>query len=112
MVRREGLQGPLEIVESLGRQAARTLQRLGYGNVHTRIGDGFQGWPEHAPFDKIIVTCSPESVPEPLVQQHGVLADPADPRSLRPLAFEYRRRVDAGAPRAAVPQGWGRRRTG
>jgi protein-L-isoaspartate(D-aspartate) O-methyltransferase len=59
----------IEIVESLGRTAARTLQRLGYRNVHTKIGDGFQGWPEHAPFDKIIVTCSPEKPPQPLLDQ-------------------------------------------
>lgn len=59
----------IEIVETLGRTAERTLESLGYAHVHVRIGDGFQGWPEHAPFDKIIVTCSPESVPEPLVDQ-------------------------------------------
>lgn len=59
----------IEIVESLGRQAERTLQRLAYPNVHVKIGDGFLGWPEHAPFDKIIVTCSPEDVPRPLVEQ-------------------------------------------
>ena len=59
----------IEIVTSLGRQAARTLSRLHYDNVHTKIGDGFQGWAEHAPFDKIIVTCSPELVPRPLVDQ-------------------------------------------
>lgn len=59
----------IEIVEALGRRAARTLGRLSYENVHVRVGDGFQGWPEHAPFDKIIVTCSPESVPQPLIDQ-------------------------------------------
>ncbi|TWT61173.1 protein-L-isoaspartate(D-aspartate) O-methyltransferase [Rubinisphaera italica] len=59
----------IEIVEPLGRRAASTLQRLRYKNVHTRIGDGFQGWSEHAPFDKIIVTCSPESIPNPLIEQ-------------------------------------------
>lgn len=59
----------IEIVPSLGRRAARTLTRLKYDNVHAKIGDGFQGWPEHAPFDKIIVTCSPESVPQPLTAQ-------------------------------------------
>jgi protein-L-isoaspartate(D-aspartate) O-methyltransferase len=59
----------IEIVEQLGRRAAATLRRLGYRNVHTKIDDGYQGWPEHAPFDKIIVTCSPEEVPEPLVEQ-------------------------------------------
>ncbi len=59
----------IEIVEPLGRRAARALKRLGYKNVETRIGDGYQGWPEAAPFDKIIVTCSPEKVPQPLVDQ-------------------------------------------
>ena len=59
----------IEIVESLGRRAARLLTRLDYDNVHVKVGDGFLGWPEHAPFDKIIVTCSPESVPQPLVDQ-------------------------------------------
>ncbi len=59
----------IEIVEQLGRRAARTLERLRYKNVHTRIGDGYQGWPERAPFDKIIVTCSPEKVPSKLIEQ-------------------------------------------
>jgi protein-L-isoaspartate(D-aspartate) O-methyltransferase len=59
----------IEIVEPLARRAARVLKRLGYKNVHTRAGDGFQGWPEAAPFDKIIVTASPEEVPQPLVDQ-------------------------------------------
>jgi protein-L-isoaspartate(D-aspartate) O-methyltransferase len=59
----------IEIVERLGRRAERTLRRLDYKNVHVRIGDGYKGWPEKAPFDKIIVTCSPESVPQPLVEQ-------------------------------------------
>jgi protein-L-isoaspartate(D-aspartate) O-methyltransferase len=59
----------IEIVEPLGRNAARNLQRLGYKNVFTKVGDGYLGWPEKAPFDKIIVTCSPEKVPQPLVDQ-------------------------------------------
>jgi len=59
----------IEIVEDLGRQAAKRLKRLGYDNVRVKVGDGFQGWPEHAPFDKIIVTCSPEKIPEPLIAQ-------------------------------------------
>ena len=59
----------IEIVKPLGEKAAETLSRLGYENVHTRVGDGFKGWPEHAPFDKIIVTCSPENVPKPLIDQ-------------------------------------------
>jgi protein-L-isoaspartate(D-aspartate) O-methyltransferase len=59
----------IEIVEPLGKRAAETLKRLKYDNVHVKVGDGYQGWPEHAPFDKIIVTCSPEQVPPALVKQ-------------------------------------------
>lgn len=59
----------IEIVEPLGKRAAETLKRLKYKNVFTKIGDGYKGWPEHAPFDKIIVTCSPENVPQDLVDQ-------------------------------------------
>jgi protein-L-isoaspartate(D-aspartate) O-methyltransferase len=59
----------IEIVAPLGHTAAKTLKRLHYDNVHARVGDGYQGWPEEAPFDKIIVTCSPEKVPPKLVEQ-------------------------------------------
>jgi protein-L-isoaspartate(D-aspartate) O-methyltransferase len=59
----------IEIVPSLGRRAAAALRRLRYDNVRVKIGDGFEGWPEHAPFDKIIVTCSPEKVPPALAAQ-------------------------------------------
>ncbi len=59
----------IEIVESLGKRARKTLRRLNYKNVHTKIGDGYKGWPGHAPFDKILVTCSPEKVPPALVEQ-------------------------------------------
>jgi len=59
----------IEIKKPLAERAARTLRRLGYTNVVTKAGDGFQGWPEHAPFDGIIVTCSPENVPAPLLAQ-------------------------------------------
>ena len=59
----------IEIVEPLGREAAERLKRLRYDNVTTRIGDGYQGWPEHAPFDAIIVTAAPREVPQPLIDQ-------------------------------------------
>jgi protein-L-isoaspartate(D-aspartate) O-methyltransferase len=59
----------IEIVPELARESAATLQRLGYQNVHVRHGDGYLGWPEHAPFDAIMVTCAPEAVPDPLVEQ-------------------------------------------
>jgi protein-L-isoaspartate(D-aspartate) O-methyltransferase len=59
----------IEIVEPLGRAAEARLKELGYGNIRVRIGDGFKGWPEAAPFDAIIVTAAPERVPEALVAQ-------------------------------------------
>lgn len=59
----------IEIVRPLGEKSAQVLRDLGYKNVHVRVGDGFLGWPEEAPFDKIIVTCSPESIPKPLIDQ-------------------------------------------
>ncbi|MEK7795359.1 MAG: protein-L-isoaspartate(D-aspartate) O-methyltransferase [Candidatus Hydrogenedentota bacterium] len=59
----------IEIVPELGERAAATLNELGYANVTTRVGDGYQGWPEHAPFDGIIVTAAPDHVPVPLKQQ-------------------------------------------
>jgi protein-L-isoaspartate(D-aspartate) O-methyltransferase len=59
----------IEIVEDLAKQATAALSRLGYTNVFVRGGDGYQGWPEAAPFDAIIVTCAPEQVPRPLIEQ-------------------------------------------
>jgi protein-L-isoaspartate(D-aspartate) O-methyltransferase len=59
----------VEIAEPLGREAAGRLERLGYRNVMTRIGDGFQGWVEYAPFDSIMVTAAPREVPQPLIDQ-------------------------------------------
>jgi protein-L-isoaspartate(D-aspartate) O-methyltransferase len=59
----------IEIVEGLSLSAAATLKRLNYANVHTRIGDGYRGWPEHAPFDSIIVTAAPDHVPPELIGQ-------------------------------------------
>ncbi|HSC13969.1 MAG TPA: protein-L-isoaspartate(D-aspartate) O-methyltransferase [Gammaproteobacteria bacterium] len=62
----------IEIVETLGRRADATLGRLGYDNVHVRIGDGYRGWPEAAPFDAIVVTAAPDEVPAPLIEQLAV----------------------------------------
>src|SRR5690606_11207644 len=59
----------IEIVPSLGQRAQATLAELGYTKIQVRVGDGFAGWPEVPPFDKIIVTCSPEPMPKPLVEQ-------------------------------------------
>jgi protein-L-isoaspartate(D-aspartate) O-methyltransferase len=59
----------VEIVESLAREAAGRLNQLGYRNVVAKVGDGYLGWPEHAPFDAIMVTAAPREVPQPLIEQ-------------------------------------------
>jgi protein-L-isoaspartate(D-aspartate) O-methyltransferase len=59
----------IEIVEALAERAKADLTRLGYTNVSVRAGDGYKGWSEAAPFDAVIVTCAPEKVPQPLVEQ-------------------------------------------
>ena len=59
----------IEIIEPLGRDAAKRLNALGYRNVEVRIGDGYAGWPERAPYDRILVTAAAPSIPEPLVTQ-------------------------------------------
>jgi protein-L-isoaspartate(D-aspartate) O-methyltransferase len=69
----------IEIVPQLAEQARQTLEQLGYKNVHVRSGNGYLGWPENAPFDRIIVTAAPESIPQPLVDQlrvGGLMAIP------------------------------------
>ncbi len=62
----------IEIIKPLAEQAARTLVALGYDHVRVRTGDGYQGWPEEAPFDAIIVSAAPDHVPSPLVEQLAV----------------------------------------
>jgi protein-L-isoaspartate(D-aspartate) O-methyltransferase len=59
----------IEIVPPLGERARKVLAELGYRNVEVRIGDGYKGWPEAAPFDAIIVTAAPDHVPQPLIDQ-------------------------------------------
>jgi protein-L-isoaspartate(D-aspartate) O-methyltransferase len=59
----------IEIVPELGERARATLERLGFTNVQTRIGDGYRGWPEEAPFDAIIVTAAADQIPPPLLEQ-------------------------------------------
>jgi protein-L-isoaspartate(D-aspartate) O-methyltransferase len=59
----------VEIVEPLGREAEKRLERLGYDNVHVKIGDGYEGWEEHSPYDRVIVTCAPTDIPQPLIEQ-------------------------------------------
>lgn len=59
----------IEIVDVLARRAESTLKKLGYTNIMVKSGDGYKGWPEHAPFDKIIITAAPTRIPQPLVDQ-------------------------------------------
>jgi protein-L-isoaspartate(D-aspartate) O-methyltransferase len=59
----------IEIIPELAEQAADRLEALGYADVEVRAADGYWGWPEHAPFDGIIVTAAPDHVPQPLVEQ-------------------------------------------
>jgi protein-L-isoaspartate(D-aspartate) O-methyltransferase len=59
----------IEIVPELADRARQTLEALGYKNIHLRTGDGYQGWPEQAPFDRIMVTAAPDHVPQPLIDQ-------------------------------------------
>lgn len=73
----------IEIIEALANQAAAALREAGYGRVKTRIGDGYRGWPEAAPFDAIMVTCAPDDVPAPLLEQlaeGGRMIIPVGPR--------------------------------
>jgi protein-L-isoaspartate(D-aspartate) O-methyltransferase len=59
----------IEIIPELAQRAEKLLKELGYKNIFVKIGDGYYGWPEHAPFDKIIVTCAPKEIPQRLVEQ-------------------------------------------
>jgi protein-L-isoaspartate(D-aspartate) O-methyltransferase len=59
----------IDIVEPLAKEASARLARLGYNNAHVKVGDGYQGWAEVGPFDAIIVTCAPDKIPQPLIQQ-------------------------------------------
>lgn len=59
----------IEIFEKLAQKAVKVFEELGYDNIHAKTGDGYMGWQEFAPFDAVIVTCSPTKVPEPLKEQ-------------------------------------------
>ena len=62
----------IEIISPLGRQAEALFKELGYTNIHVKIGDGYEGWPELAPFHRIIVTCAPDNIPQPLLDQLAI----------------------------------------
>ena len=74
----------IEIVPELARESTERLKKLGYNNIICKYGDGYKGWPEHAPFDIIIVTAAPEQIPQPLIDQlaeNGRLVIPVGPPS-------------------------------
>jgi len=87
----------IEIVPELAASAAQRLQELGYDNVRTKQGDGYYGWEEYAPFDAIIVTCAPDHVPQPLVNQlaeGGRLVAPIGPPGGYQTLWQYVREAD------------------
>jgi protein-L-isoaspartate(D-aspartate) O-methyltransferase len=95
----------IEIVEALGREAASRLAQLGYRKVEVRIGDGYRGWPERAPFDRILVTAAAPAVPEPLVQQLAPGGRMVIPVGAGPFAQELlliEKRADGSITRTVV----------
>lgn len=75
----------IEIVEELGKAAQEKLKKLNYKNIEVKIGDGYNGWQEHAPYDAIIVTAAPPSIPKPLINQlkdGGKMIIPVGPTSM------------------------------
>ncbi len=80
----------IEIVPQLGERAGELLKKLGYKNIEVRVGDGYKGWIEHAPFDAIIVTCSPTNIPAPLEEQlaeGGRMIIPVGERYVQQLVY-------------------------
>ena len=86
----------IEIVPELARESAARLKILGYGNIVARYGDGYRGWPEHAPFDIIIVTAAADHIPDPLKEQlaeGGRLVMPVgDPATVQQLIVLTKRK--------------------
>ena len=95
----------IEILKPLAERARRTLAELGYRNVHVRVGDGYKGWPEAAPFDAIVVTAAPPSIPDPLLKQlkaGGKMVIPVGNRDAIQNLLVLTKRADGGADRASV----------
>jgi protein-L-isoaspartate(D-aspartate) O-methyltransferase len=86
----------IEIVEPLATTATETLKRLGYTNVHVKAGNGYLGWPEQAPFDRVMVTAAPDSVPQPLVDQLKVGGLMAIPVGVGEQELRILRRTEKG----------------
>jgi protein-L-isoaspartate(D-aspartate) O-methyltransferase len=86
----------IEIVAPLAERARQTLQELGYTNIHVRAGNGYAGWPEAAPFDRIIVTAAPDEVPAALVEQLKMDGIMAIPVGVGEQVLQVLRRTPAG----------------
>lgn len=85
----------IEILEPLANMAKDRLARMGYANVHVRAGDGYAGWPEQAPFDRILVTAAPPTVPQALLDQlvdGGILVVPVGPQHQDQRLLRYTKR--------------------
>lgn len=78
----------IEIIPDLAKAAQKTLSQLGYENIHVKIGDGYRGWPQHAPYDAIIVTAAPAQIPAPLIEQLTT-----NGRIIIPIGFGYQELV-------------------
>lgn len=94
----------MEILEPLAAKAAATLAKLSYPNIHLRTADGYHGWPEAAPFDAVMVTCAPEAVPEPLIDQVAVggrLILPVGPPGQVQVLYRFDKGEAGLLPRAA-----------
>ena len=95
----------LEIVAALAQSARERLQRLGYENVEVRAGDGRLGWPEHAPYDAIMVTAAPDEIPPALIEQlkpGGTLVIPVGERYFGQQLLRVRKNEDGSTERNAV----------
>jgi protein-L-isoaspartate(D-aspartate) O-methyltransferase len=96
----------IEIVDPLGRQAADALKALGYRNVEVRVGDGYRGWPERAPFDAIIVTAAPPAIPQALIDQlrpGGRMVVPVGRQFETQVLTVIEKRADGAITRRFVP---------
>ncbi len=86
----------IEIVAPLAERARATLKQLGYSNVHVRTGNGYLGWPEEAPFDRVMVTAAPDAVPQPLIEQLKIGGLMAIPVGVGNQELRILRRTDRG----------------